>query len=36
MKKYEAPEIMMVMLNAVDVIAASNIADDDSQWTDFY
>ena len=36
MKKYEAPELMVVILNTADVITASNVADDDSQWTDFY
>ena len=36
MKKYETPEIFIIMLATADVITASNVANDDSQWTDFY
>jgi hypothetical protein len=36
MKKYESPEIFIIMFAAEDVITASNDANDDSQWTDFY
>ena len=36
MKRYESPEIEIVMLAAADVITASNFANDDSYWTDFY
>ena len=36
MKKYESPELLMIMLSTADVITASNVADDDEGWTDFY
>jgi hypothetical protein len=36
MKRYESPEIEIVMLAAADVISASNDANDDSKWTAFY
>ena len=36
MKKYESPDMMIVMLNSADVITASNVADNDEEWTDFY
>ena len=36
MKKYESPELWIIMLSTADVITASNVADDDKDWTDFY
>ena len=37
MKKYETPEILVVVFSTADVITASgDVAYDDSQWTDFY